>query len=102
MVTRGEGVLSSPLDIAADSARAGLTKGGFLGQPRIAVAVVAPGKCKKCQVVTRGPPPLDIAADSARAGLTKGGFLGQPRIAVAVVAAGLAYSGCGGCGGTVV
>ena len=46
--------------------------------------------------------PLDIAADSARAGLTKGGFLGQPRIAVAVVAVGLAYSGCGGCGGTVV
>ena len=43
MVTRGEGVLSSPLDIAADSARAGLTKGGFLGQPRIAVAVVAVG-----------------------------------------------------------
>ena len=42
-MTRGEGVLSSPLDIAADSARAGLTKGGFLGQPRIAVAVVAVG-----------------------------------------------------------
>ena len=62
------------------------------------------------EVLTRGPSPragvlsspLDIAADSARAGLTKGGFLGQPRIAVAVVAAGLAYSGCGGCGGTVV
>ena len=65
-----------------------------------------PENVKKCQVVTRGEgvlsSPLDIAADSARAGLTKGGFLGQPRIAVAVVAAGLAYSGCGGCGGTVV